>query len=105
VQTDSKYGRGLNLQPEQFYNPSPVMRGVARGARDAVASGNTVPTMTNPANYGKMPVVNYSAPGGAAGSGGTADPTSAPATAILAALRAKGLVADDNQQTSPWLAA
>lgn len=103
VQADAKYGRGLNVQPEQFYNPSAIMRATARGNRDAVAAGKTVPTMTDPANYGKMPVGQYSAaPTTPAPTAGT-DPSNSPATALLAALRAKGLVTDDNQ-TSPWLA-
>lgn len=105
VQADAKYGAGLNLQPEQFYTPSATMRGVARGARDAVARGDKVPTMTDPANYGKMPVVNYAGdPNASAAPAGA--PAGGPATAILTALRAKGLVADDDQQNqpSPWLA-
>lgn len=105
VQGDAKYGAGLHLQPEQFYTPSATMRGVARGARDAVARGDKVPTMTDPANFGKMPVVNYTGdPNASAAPAGA--PAGGPATAILTALRAKGLVADDDPQNqpSPWLA-
>lgn len=101
VQTDAKYGKGLNVQPEQFYTPSTMMRTVARGARANVAAGNTAPTMTDPANYGQVPVYHAGAePDPAA----AVDPAGSPATALLAALRKKGIVTDETNPTSPWLA-
>jgi hypothetical protein len=60
LQLDAKYGAGLNLPPSQSYAPSALTRQVLASARSSIAGGNTAPTLTNPSNYGALPVVHAS---------------------------------------------
>lgn len=113
VQADSKYGAGLDLHGTTPYTPNDLTRTLLRSAMGSVAAGDRVPTMTDPANYGKLPVANVGAPAAPA----TAEaPTPAPGPipnpndpndpvtlALLRARRRPGRMQtmDDN---SPWLA-
>lgn len=58
VSLDPKYGAGLNVQPNQGYMPSALTRQVLQAGRQSIANGRTVPTVTNPNNYGQTPVVS-----------------------------------------------
>lgn len=59
MQLDAKYGTGLQITPNSPVTPGADTRAMIRQALDQVRAGNKVPTMTNPANYGRMPLVNY----------------------------------------------
>lgn len=52
------------------YQPSATMRDHAGSLFGNVAAGNTAPTMTDPANYGRTGAVNLTAPTAAPGAGG-----------------------------------
>lgn len=57
LQLDAKYGAGVTLPPSQSYAPNALTRQVLTSARSSIAAGNKAPTMTDPRNYGGLPVV------------------------------------------------
>jgi hypothetical protein len=126
VQLDSKYGAGMSVGPSQSYLPSALTRQVLASARGQIASGHTVPTMTNPQNYGSVPVVQApQAPNStsritSASSVTTqplprvfapATPPAAPTAAMPSGLvpavmsRRRRWPTNDEDQNSPWLTA
>lgn len=100
VQPDAKYGAGFTPSPRS-YTPSALTRQVLTSARDNVSNGRTVPTMTDPANWGKTPVVSLD---GSNPNGQPFPPPGgpAPSTMLLAGGRRRPRNRLDDQR-SPWL--
>jgi hypothetical protein len=98
VQPDAKYGAGFTPHPWS-YTPSALTRQVLTSARTNVSNGRTVPTMTDPANWGKTPVVSLdgSNPNGTPPAGAT------PAALLLASARRRRNMLNDPR--SPWIEA
>lgn len=52
-----RYGDAVGPVGGKDFNPSPSVRGNARAALALILAGNRTPTMTDPSNYGKEPMV------------------------------------------------
>lgn len=105
-----RYGGTVKAAPG--WTPSQMVRDVAGQARDRVARGERVPSMTDPNNYGAMPSVNYAGPAGpvataAAAPSGPTGPSMAETSAASkpgGASRVERMAhPDDPQDPNPWL--